>query len=769
MVQPTICIMKKFLLFSIVTLGFINFLFAQQKPDKDYTQFVNPFIGSGSVDSLSLSGSNFPGACFPFGLVQLSPDTYYNPENPCSGYDYSRDTIVGFSHTHLSGTGVADLFDFLFMPFKGDLEWNPMPVKGKSKGYSSKFNHKNEFASPGYYSVVLDDPNMKVELSATEHAGIHRYSSLDKQPWNLIIDLDHSLDKSRPYWVCKIIDAQIRVIDDHTIEGYRTITGWASQRKVYFRAEFSQPFAKHFLKAGGRVYENEPIANHTNLKMIAQFKSGNEPLIIRVGLSSVSFEGARENLKAEINTFDFDKVHTQVKNAWNKELSVIDMEGSPSQKTIFYTSLYHLFIQPNNLADLNGNYINATGELKNAPDKKHYSTFSLWDTYRAAHPLYTIIQPGRTAGFINSMIRQYQDYGYLPIWQLWGKETYCMIGTHSIPVIVDAYNKGIKGIDYNLAWDAVNASSRIPHQHGAFDLLDKYKYIPENKQSQSVSIALEVAFNDWCAANMAKTLRKTDDYNYFNTRSSYYKNLFDPTIGFFRAKDDAGKWIEPFSPLKYGGNGGYPFTEGNGWQYLWYVPQDVYSFIDMLGGVKAFNAKLDQFFTLNAIPDDVNGNASGFIGQYAHGNEPSHHITYLYDFSGEPWKTQYYANKVMKEQFTEEPSGYSGNEDCGQMSAWYIFSAMGFYPVNPANGVYCFGSPQLPSCKVNLENGKYFEITTKNNSSDNIYIQKIMLNGKPYEKLFIRHSDIVNGGKLEFTMGNKPNKRLANYEKPPVE
>lgn len=761
--------MKKMLALSLILTGLItNSTIAQNLSQKDYSQYVNPFIGTGSIDSMSLSGSNFPGACYPFGLVQLSPDTDDNPEDPCSGYDYADDTIVGFSHTHLSGTGVADLFDFLFMPYKGDITWNAFPVKNQ-RGYSSKFDHKNETASPGYYSVVLDDSNIKAEMSATEHTGIHRYTSLDNKPFNLIIDLDHSLDKSRPYWVCRIIDAQIRIINDRTIEGYRTITGWANQRRVYFRAEFSRPFFKHLLKAGNRVYENEPIANHTNLKMIAQFQGSQEPLIIKVGLSSVSIEGARQNMKSEVADFNFDKVRNEARSAWNKELAVMDIEGTPTQKTIFYTSLYHLFIQPNNLADVNGDYINSTSELRNAPDKKHYSTFSLWDTYRAAHPMYTIIQPERTAGFINSMLRQYTDYGYLPIWQLWGKETYCMIGNHAIPVIVDAFNKGIKGVDYNLAWEAVNASSRIPHQHGAFNLLDQYKYFPETKQSQSVSIALEIAYNDWCVANMAKKLNKSSDYDYFSNRAGYYKNLFDPSIGFFRAKDETGKWIEPFSPLKYGGNGGYPFTEGNGWQYLWYVPHDVYTFIDMLGGQKSFVAKLDEFFTLNAKPDDVNGNASGFIGQYAHGNEPSHHITYLYNYAGEPWKTQYYAAKVMKEQFTDQPSGYSGNEDCGQMSAWYLFSAMGFYPVNPANGIYCLGSPQLPKCTINLENGKIFAISTKNSSDENIYIQKIYLNGKPYNKLYIRHSDIMNGGTMEFVMGNKPNKKLAMYEKPPLE
>ncbi len=758
---------KNTLLLLVIVLAILQTGKAQQTSPKDYTIFVNPFIGSGSVDSLSLSGSNFPGATYPFGLVQLSPDTDDNPENPCSGYDYANDTIVGFSHTHLSGTGVADLFDFLFMPFRGELAWDAFSKDKTKKGYSTPFSHDNEVAAPGYYSVLLDEIGIRAELTATEHCGMHRYSSIDKKPWHLMIDMDHSLDKSRPYWVCRVLDAQLRVIDDHTIEGYRTISGWANQRRVYFRAEFSKPFTKQYMKAGGRVYEDQPIANHTNLKMIVSFDNNQlEPVIIRVGLSSVSYEGARENLNAEIKSFDFDKVHDETRKVWNNELSVIEMEGTPTLKTIFYTSLYHTLIQPNNIADVNGDYINSTSELRNAPDKKHYSTFSLWDTYRAAHPLYTIIQPKRAAGFINSMLRQYQDYGYLPIWQLWGKETYCMIGNHAIPVIVDAFNKKIPGVDYNLAWEAVNASSRIPHQAAAFNLLDKYKYFPENKQSQSVSIALEIAYNDWCVAQMATKMDKEEDQAYFSTRANYYKNLFDPSIGFFRAKDEKGAWMEPFSPLKYGGNGGYPFTEGNGWQYLWYVPQDVYSFIEMMGGDEAFIAKLDEFFTLDVLPEDVNGNASGFIGQYAHGNEPSHHIAYLYNFTSQPWKTQYYTAKVMKEQYTHQPSGYSGNEDCGQMSAWYIFSTLGFYPVNPANGVYCIGSPQVPSATINLENGKKFTVTTYDQSDENVYIQKIVLNGKPYKKTYIVHDDIMNGGTIEFFMGKKPNTKMALYEKP---
>lgn len=740
--------------------------FARNEPGQ-FTSHVNPFIGTGSTDSLSLSGSTFPGAVVPFGFVQLSPDTDDSPEDPCSGYDYADSTIVGFSHTHLSGTGVADLFDFLFMPFKGEAKWSANTENTK-EGYSSLFSHDNEKATPGYYSVFLDDPKITAELTATEHCGMHQYTSEAKEAFSLMIDLNHSLDKERPYWSCKIIDAQLRIVDKNTIEGYRSITGWANHRRVFFRAEFSRDFSSSTIKAGHQLLYHETIANHKDIKTILTFDNKKaEPLTVKVGLSSVSYEGARNNLKAEISDFDFDRIKKKAENTWDKELAVIEIEGTPEQKEIFYTALYHTFIHPNNIADVNGDYIDSNGELKNAPDKKHYSTFSLWDTYRAAHPLLTITQEKRSADFINSMLRQYQDYGYLPIWQLWGKETYCMIGNHAIPIIVDAFHKHIPNIDYNLAYEAIKASSTTSHPGSPFETLDKYKYFPENLQSQSVSIALEVAYNDWCVAQMAKELNKTDDFNYFDKRSQYYQNLFDPSIGFFRGKDDKGQWIEPFSPLKYGGNGGYPFTEGNAWQYLWYVPQDLDTFKDLLGGAESFTNKLDEFFTQDALPTDVNGNASGFIGQYAHGNEPSHHIAYLYNYTKTPWKAQYYSNKIATELYSTTPSGYSGNEDCGQMSAWYIFSSMGFYPVNPANNIYSFGAPQLKEVKINLSNDKIFEVTTKNRTEKNIYIQKMLLNGKPYQKNYITHQDIMSGGKLEFFMGEKPNKKMANYEQPP--
>lgn len=752
--------MKK-LIGLIIILFLVPFIAYSQN---DNSKYVNVFIGTGSVDKNSLSGSNFPGATYPFGMVQLSPDTKENPEDPCSGYDYNDNTIVGFSHTHLNGTGVADLFDFLFMPYDGDLQW--FPGNDSTKGYASKFSHSNEKGSPGYYNVILDN-GINCEFTATAHSGMHRYSFPENKPYNLIVDLFHSLDKKRPYWSCRIISSQIRIIDNKTIEGYRIITGWARIRKVYFRAKFSRSFSKNVIKSGKNIYDNVSIGNDTDLKLNLIFDEGNDqPLVIKVGLSSVSLEGARENLNSEVVDFDFEKVKNYTKEIWDKELSCIEVNGTETQKTIFYTGLYHAFIQPNNIADVNGDYINHNYEVKKSSDGVHFSTFSLWDTYRAAHPLYTIIQKKLSANFINSMLRQYKDYGYLPIWQLWGEETYCMIGNHAIPVIVDAYFKGIERVDWGIAYDALINSSTIPHKNSPFNILNKYEYFPEDLQTQSVSITLEIAYNDWCVSQIAKSLGKTEDYEFFIKRSQYYKNLFDKSIGFFRAKDNKGNWIEPFDPLKYGGNGGYPFTEGNGWQYLWYVPHDVYKFIELLGGEKAFIKKLDEFFTLEAKPEDVNGNASGFIGQYAHGNEPSQHIIYLYNYVNQTWKTQYYSAKVMNEQYTNSPSGYSGNEDCGQMSAWYIFSSLGFYPLNPANGIYCIGSPQFEKAVINLDDGKKFIIKTKNSGKENIYIQNIKLNGAEYNKSYITHRDITNGGIIEFTMSNQPNKNWTSTSIP---
>lgn len=726
------------------------------------TAYVNPFIGTGPVNGSSLSGNNYPGATVPFGMVQLSPDTKDAPDwGAASGYDYNDKTIAGFSHTHLSGTGVAEMFDVLLMPTTGKVQTVAGEDSKPYSGYRSRFSHSEESAKPGYYKVKLSDYNVLAELTATTHAGFHRYTFSKDSAAHVVLDLNHSLNKGS--WGTRIIQSQVRMINDHTIAGYRIITGWAKMRKVYFYAQFSKPVTRQIMVDGNTTYENNQVINGGNVRAVFDFDSKDgKPVLVKLGISPVSIENAQQNLETEIKGWDFDQVAADADQSWEKELSKIKVTGTPEKKEIFYTSLYHAFLQPHTMSDVNGDYIGSDFVTRNNKKGTFYSTFSLWDTYRAAHPLYTLVQEDRTADFVNSMLLQYDTYGYLPIWQFWGQENYCMIGNHAIPVIVDAIFKGIKGIDVTKAYEAVKASSERSHPNSPYHIWEKYKYMPENLQTQSVSITLEMAYDDWCVAQLAKKLGKTEDHKHFTERSEYYRNLYDSKSGFFRAKDDQGKWIEPFNPLQYGSNGGHPFTEGNAWQYFWYVPQNVKGMIGLTGGDQKFIAKLDTFFTLKDLPGEVNGNASGFIGQYAHGNEPSHHVAYLYNYAGQPWKTQYYAAKVVNELYNNTFSGYAGNEDCGQMSSWYVLSAMGFYPVNPASGVYVIGSPALNSAAIQLADGKTFTIKADKPSAKNVYIQSAKLNGKPYSKTYITHSDISKGGTLEFVMGPKPNKNWGN-------
>jgi len=739
----------------ICSLLFINA--SAQITRKDFTQYVNPFIGTAQTDTNSLSGSVFPGACTPFGMVQLSPDVYDAPEDPASAYNYKEKTIVGFSHTHLSGTGVGDLYDVLVQPLTGMPLWQPGDATKPRSGYRSAFSHNTEKASPGYYAVQLDDYNVKVELTASAHVGFHKYSFPKTDSAYVLFDLDHTLDKKRPYWVCKVVAAHLKQVDKYTIEGYRILTGWARLRKVYFVAKFDQPIQQSIFVNGKKIFADAGLVNGNAAKAAFRFNTNkNTTVQMKVALSATSIEDAYKNMTAELNDWIFDKAVANAKFTWNRALSVIDAEGTEAQKQIFYTGLYRNFIQPNNLANADGAYSGTDFTTHKADDGVHYSTFSLWDTYRATHPLYTLTAPQKDAAFINSMLRQYKTYGYLPIWQLWGDENYCMIGNHAIPVIADAMLKGIKGFDYEEAYKACVASSTTDHPGSPFTVWNKYHYFPENIQSQSVSLTLEIAYDDWCVAQMAKQLGKTKDAAFFTERSTWYKNLYDNQTRFFRAKDDKGEFINPFNPLKYGGNGGNPFTEGNAWQYFWYVPQDIPGLIALTGAKEAFNTKLDSMFTLQAKGADVDGNASGFIGQYAHGNEPSHHVAYLYNYSGQPWKTQFYTHKIMTELYSNTVSGLSGNEDCGQMTAWYVFSAMGFYPVNPASGLYVFGSPLLKHTVLNLANGKTFSIDVTN--AGKTYIQSVKLNGRPYTKTYIKHTDIENGGTLSFVMGDEPNK-----------
>ncbi|WP_291582593.1 GH92 family glycosyl hydrolase [Bacteroides sp.] len=712
----------------------------------EHTQYVNPFIGTGAVHG-SLSGNNYPGATVPFGMIQLSPDTREAPDwAQASGYDYNDQTIYGFSHTRLSGTGASDLIDLLLLP--------------TSNGHtSSAFSHTTEKAQPGYYQVMLTDEGINAELTATTRTGIHRYSYPNGKEAQLIIDLDHSANKGS--WNRRIINSQIRIVNDHAIEGYRIITGWAKLRKVYFYIEFSSPILSSSLRDGDRRYENTPVINGSNLHAMLRFgKLNGKPLICKVALSPVSTDNARLNLKQEASHWDFNQYITNADRLWEKELEKISIQGTSLQKTIFYTALYHTMIQPNTISDVNGEYMAADYTTRQlSANEIHYTTFSLWDTFRGAHPLYTLLNADRVTDFVKSMIRQYEYYGYLPIWQLWGQDNYCMIGNHSIPVIVDAILKGIPGIDIEKAYEAVYNSSVISHPNSPFEVWEKYGYMPENIQTQSVSITLEQAFDDWCVAQLAKKLGKNGDYERFIKRSAFYRNLFNPETGFFQSRNDKGEWIEPFDPYKYGANGGYPFTEGNAWQYFWYVPQNIPDLIALTGGNKAFTAKLDTFFTVSHQSGELNDNASGFVGQYAHGNEPSHHVAYLYTCAGEPWKTQKYVAHIMNNLYNDTSSGYAGNDDCGEMSAWYIFGALGFYPVNPASGEYIIGTPMLEEATIHLRDGKTFAIKAPRKKENEIYIRSIKLNGKKYTKNYITHQDILNGGTLEFVMSATPQKK----------
>ena len=707
----------------------------------DYTKYVNPFIGTGPIEG-GLSGNNYPGATVPFGMVQLSPDTHEAPDwFNASGYDHNDSRIYGFSHTRLSGTGACDLIDILLMPTTSDKR-------------VSAFSHEREKAQPGYYKVHLDDENIDAELTATQRTGIHRYTFPSGSSRNLWLDLDHSAQKGS--WDRRIINSQIKQIGPNTIEGYRVITGWAKLRKIYFVAEFSEPIRDLTLFDGDeRRYEtgDSKVINGKALRSLISFGNGDKPVTVRVGISPVSLENAKENLLAEAPDMNFDKYVAEADKAWDERLGKIEVKGDPEKMTTFYTALYHTMIQPNLFSDVNGEWITPDYSVAKVPaGENQYTTFSLWDTYRAAHPLYTIIEPEVTKDFVNSMLRHYDYYGYLPIWHLWGQDNYCMIGNHAIPVVVDAVEKGIPGIDRAKAWEAVKNSSTQSHPNSPFSVWEKHGYMPEDVQTQSVSITLEMAYDDWCAAQLARMAGDAESERRFTERSQYFRNLYNPANGFFAPKNEKGEWMEPFDPLKYGANGGNPFTEGNAWQYFWYVPHDVEGLIELTGGKKAFEKKLDTFFTLTETSGAKNDNISGLIGQYAHGNEPSHHVAYLYNYAGRPDKTARLVNYIMNSLYNNNFNGYAGNDDCGEMSAWYVFSALGFYPVNPASGEYNIGTPLFDEAIIHLPSGKDFRITADRKKPKAVNVKKMKLNDKAHKAYTISHSDLINGGELHFDL-----------------
>lgn len=726
---------------------FVIFILIQNIWAQSYTQYVDPFIGTAD------HGHTYPGATVPFGMVQLSPDNGRSGWDWSSGYHYSDSIIVGFSHTHLSGTGIGDLCDIQFMP--ASFSNNTSDDEIINQKFISKFDHNNESAGPGYYSVLLKDFNIKSELTAALRSGFQKHTYNKNGKDFVQLDLGFSINWDTP------TETFIKIINDHTICGYRFSTGWAKDQRVYFYTEFSKPIIKSFLIADSLYRKNIFEVKGKTTRAIFQFDlKTNSALLIKIGISSVSIDNAKLNLENDIKDWDFNQIKIDASQKWNKELSKIQVKSSNKNLLrTFYTALYHSMLAPVIFSDVNYEYKGADGKTHSAKDYTKYSIFSLWDTFRAEHPLFTIIQPQRVNDMINSMLSHYNEYGLLPVWELLGNETGTMIGYHAIPVIADAILKGFNGFDINLAYDAMRKSAMQDHLG-----LQDYKnlgYIPEDKEVESVSKTLEYAYDDWCIAQVAKHLGRDEDYKYFSIRAEYYRNLFDPSTNFMRAKTSEGKWKTPFNP-KSSEHRSKEYTEGNAWQYSWFVPQDVQGLINLFGGEKDFSEKLDSLFNIDSRLDGSNPSSdiSGMIGQYAQGNEPSQHIAYMFNFIGQPWKTQFYVNKILTTLYSDSTNGLCGNEDCGQMSAWYIFSALGFYPFNPSDQNYVIGSPLFDEGVINLENGKTFTIKAKNLSDKNIYIQSAKLNGKELTKSFITHNEILTGGTLEFIMGDKPNKNL---------
>ena len=734
-------IMKK-LIFAFCLFTFALNISAQIK---DYTKYVNPFIGTGG------HGHTFPGATVPFGMVQLSPDTRIDNWDGSSGYHYSDRDLMGFSHTHLNGTGIPDYCDILLMPTVGKVNFVKFSGTNNSSAeivnnYKSTFSHQNEKAEPGYYSVKIDN-GVFAELTATKRVGFHRYTFPKTNEANIVLDLK---------WRDKILDSQIKVVGKNRVEGYRRSSSWAKDQVVYFVAEFSKPFKYYGMFDGtsemridsGQAMEGKELRSNFQFET----KEG-EQILVKVGISAVDIEGARKNLKAEIPDWNFDKVRQNAKAEWNKELSRIEVtDDNETNLTNFYTALYHTKIQPNVFQDVDGRYRGLDKKIHNAAKDTHYTIFSLWDTFRAAHPLYTIIDERRTIDFINTFIRQYEQGGRLPVWELAGNETDTMIGYHAVSVIADAMAKGLKGFDYEKAFAAAKHSAQL--DHFGLEAYKKRGYISMEDEQESVSKTLEYAYDDWCIAQMAKILDKKADYQNFTTRARSFENLFDSETGFMRPKQNGG-FIKAFEPQEVTFN----FTEGNSWVYSFFVPQDVSRLIELQGGRDKFVTKLDELFNTQVkLSGREQPDITGLIGQYAHGNEPSHHITYLYNYAGEPWKTQKIVRKIMDEFYHPAPDGLIGNEDCGQMSAWYILSASGFYPVVPGSGNYDFGTPLFKEVKYHLENGKTFTVKAPNVSKTNIYVKSIKLNGAAYNKTFFNHSTIKNGGVLEFEMTDTPTK-----------
>jgi predicted alpha-1,2-mannosidase len=731
---------------------------------------VDPFIGTGG------EGHTFPGAVVPFGMVQLSPDTQLKTRKDgygwAAGYRHDDSTIFGFSHTHFSGTGHSDLGDFLVMPIAGDVKLEPGTIDQPGSGYFSRFSHDTEKAEPGYYAVTLADYGIRAELTAGERIGVHRYAFPEGKPAHVLIDMRTSMYA----YPGKVLWSRLRMRKDGTLTGFRETRGWAAGRQLYFAMRFSTPPSGHALhdteqdvlyKGFAPPAEKDPAARAQiegrALVGVVDFPANTRQLVVKVAISPVSEEGAIANLDAEMPGFDFDAVRSAARRSWGEALGVFDVEAPDAMRRSFYTAVYHALMAPSLFMDADGRYRGPDNAVHHADGYRNVSTFSLWDTYRALHPLLTIIQPeARTNDVVNSLLasRRESPYGILPVWAFHGLETWCMIGYHAVPVIADAYMKGIRGYDTNAALDAMVASASYAPYDGIGDYM-KLGFVPIDKDDEAASKTVEYAFDDWTIARMAASMGKADIAKQFEKRAGNWHNTFDPQTGFLRARLSNGTFREPFDPSASGY--GTDYTEGNAWQYSWYVPQDVAGLIAAHGGDANFVSKIDAVFDAKVDPklfahmEDI----TGLIGWYAHGNEPSHHVAYLYDYAGQPWRTQERLKQIMDSQYAARVDGLAGNDDLGQMSAWYVFTALGFYPVAPGSNEYVIGRPFLDRVGMNLPNGKHFTIVAEHLDDGHPHIGSVSLNGRPLDRSYLRHDEIMAGGELRFTMQAEPNRQWA--------
>ena len=775
---------KRTLLYAAMMVLTVTSLFAQQS--KRPVDYVNPMIGTDGM------GHTFPGACAPFGIVQLSPDTDTIPHNIngkyqkevyeyCAGYQYHDTTLVGFSHTHFSGTGHSDLGDILIMPTTGELKLNPGTEDNPDSGYRSRFSHDSEKSAPGYYEVMLDDYNVKAQLTATQRVGIHKYTfpkGGDKSDnGRIILDLNHGIYN----YDGKTLWASIRVESPTLITGYRITNGWARTNYTYFAISFSQPIKNYGYKDFEKIMYNgfwrkfkvnSNFPEMAGRKVVSYFEfdtESNAEVVVKVALSATSTDGAVKNLKAETDARDFDAIVSKTSDDWNRQLSSIEVEGTDDQKAMLYTSYYHTMINPSVYMDMDGKYRGLDQNIHIANGFKNYTIFSLWDTYRAEHPFLMLMKPAEARDMAMSMIRHQQQsvHGLLPIWSHMANDNWCMSGYHATSVLADAIVKGAN-IDKAEALKAMVTTSNVAYFDGIGDYVE-LGYVPLEATSTAASTTLEYCYDDWTIYNTALAAGEKEIADTYYKRALNYRNIYDKELGFARPKHRDGSFKETFDVLQTHGEG---FIEGNSWNFSFHVPHDVFGVMNQMGGEKEFLRKLDELFAMHlpeefyAANEDIT--ADCLIGGYVHGNEPSHHIPYLYAWTSQPWKTQYWVREVMNKMYKNHIRGLGGNDDCGQMSAWYLFSAMGFYPVCPGTDQYVLGAPYVPYMKLTLDNGKTFEIKAPEVSDTNRYVKAVLLNGKPYTKTYITHSDLLAGGTLEFVMSAKPNKKrgLASSDKP---